>query len=116
MQEIGSLLNSRSAKSTSILTNRLKLLNLDIEKLRQQQQTIVQIIGQSSQLRSTRVMDKERWVKLLSATGLNEDNMLRWHIKFEQAMPEMHQDFLESLGISKKEIKGIREWSKKSVI
>jgi len=31
-------------------------------------------------------------------------------------MPEMHQDFLESLGISKKEIKGIREWSKKSVI
>jgi hypothetical protein len=30
-------------------------------------------------------------------------------------MPEMHQDFLESLGIPQKEIKAIRLWSKKGI-
>jgi DNA-binding transcriptional MerR regulator len=115
LQEIASLVNGQSGKSTSILTNRLELLNQDIASLRQQQQIIVQIIGHSSLLKSTRLMDKNRWVKLLKATGMDEEDMERWHIEFERAMPEMHQDFLESLGIPKKEIKAIREWSKKEV-
>lgn len=108
LQEIEKLLSSRSGKSTSILTNRLRLLNEEIGKLRQQQQIIVQILGHSGLLGRTRIIDKERWVKLLEATGLDEDDMQRWHIEFERAMPEMHQDFLESLGISPKEIRAIR--------
>jgi DNA-binding transcriptional MerR regulator len=114
LQEIASLVNNRSAKSTTILTNRLELLNRDIASLRQQQQIIVQIMGQSKLLKSTRIMDKERWVKLLQATGLNDEGMEKWHIEFERAMPEMHQDFLESLGLSEKEIRGIRKRSKKT--
>ena len=112
LEEITGLLNNKSDKSTSILTNRLQLLNQEIAKLRHQQQIIVQIIGQSNLLKSTRLMDKDRWVKLLRATGLSDDDMEKWHIEFERAMPEMHQDFLESLGLSKKEIRTIRKRSK----
>ncbi|MBT7952362.1 MAG: MerR family transcriptional regulator [Gammaproteobacteria bacterium] len=114
LEEITGLLNSKSGKSTSILTNRLQLLNQEIAKLRQQQQIIVQIIGQSKMLKSTRLLDKDRWVKLLRATGLSDDDMEKWHIEFERAMPEMHQDFLESLGLSQKEIRAIRKQSKQA--
>ena len=114
LEEITGLLNSKSGKSTSILTNRLQPLNQEIAKLRQQQQIIVQIIGQSKMLKSTRLLDKDRWVKLLRATGLSDDDMEKWHIEFERAMPEMHQDFLESLGLSQKEIRAIRKQSKQA--
>jgi DNA-binding transcriptional MerR regulator len=114
LEEIAGLLNSKSGKSTSILTNRLQLLNQEITKLRQQQQVIVQIIGQSKMLKSTRLLDKDRWVKLLRATGLSDEDMEKWHIEFERAMPEMHQDFLESLGLSQKEIRAIRKKSERA--
>lgn len=114
LEEITGLLNSKPGKSTSILTNRLQLLNKEIAKLRQQQQIIVQIIGQSKMLKSTRLLDKDRWVKLLRATGLSDDDMEKWHIEFERAMPEMHQDFLESLGLSQKEIQAIRKQSQQA--
>ncbi len=113
LEEIANLVNNRSGKSTGILTNRLKILNQDIAKLRQQQQIVVQIIGKSSLLKSSRLMDKDRWVKLLRATGMDDEDMEKWHVEFERAMPEMHQDFLESLGLSKKEIKRIRANSRK---
>jgi DNA-binding transcriptional MerR regulator len=83
LKEIAAILDSRSVKSTAILSNRLKLLNLDIQKLRQQQQTIVKIIGRSSLIRSVRIMDKARWTELLSVTGLSEADMKRWHVEFE---------------------------------
>ena len=115
LEEIANLLTSRKGRSASILASRLQALNSDIERLRQQQKVIIKIIGGSTQLKNARVMDKQQWVKLLQATGLDEKGMQKWHVEFEKAMPEMHQDFLESLGISKKEITKIRETSKKGV-
>ena len=115
LDEIASLLSARKGRSASILASRLQGLNTDIERLRQQQKVIIKIIGGSTHLKNARVMDKQQWVKLLQATGLDEKGMRKWHVEFEKAMPEMHQDFLESLGISKKEIRKIRELSKKGV-
>jgi hypothetical protein len=54
-------------------------------------------------------MSKKSWVSLLRATGLNDEDMERWHIEFEKTSPEAHQDFLESLGIKEAEIKSIRK-------
>ena len=115
LNEIASLLVSPKGRSASILASRLQGLNADIERLRQQQKVIIKIIGGSTHLKNARVMDKKQWVQLLEATGLDEQGMRKWHVEFEKAMPEMHQDFLESLGISKKEIRKIRESSKKGV-
>ena len=60
----------------------------------------------------TRVMNKETWVSILRASGLDEAGMRNWHIEFEKTSPEAHQDFLESIGIEKEEIELIRDWSR----
>lgn len=60
----------------------------------------------------TRMMTKQMWVRLLESAGLDESGIHQWHIEFERSMPEGHQDFLESLGLSTKEIRKIRDGSK----
>jgi len=57
-------------------------------------------------------MNKETWVSILRASGLDEAGMRNWHIEFEKTSPEAHQDFLESIGIEKDEIELIRQWSR----
>ena len=57
-------------------------------------------------------MDKDTWVSILRASGLDEAGMRNWHVEFEKTSPEAHQDFLESIGIEKNEIDLIREWSR----
>ena len=63
--------------------------------------------------RETRSLDKERWVAILEASGMSEQDMRRWHIEFERLSPQAHQDFLESLGIEKNEIDQIRDGSRR---
>jgi MerR family transcriptional regulator, thiopeptide resistance regulator len=60
------------------------------------------------------MINKERWVEIMRAAGLNEKDMRNWHIQFEKMEPEAHQEFLESLGINATEIQQIREWSRKA--
>jgi len=60
------------------------------------------------------MINKERWVEIMRAAGLNEKDMRNWHIQFEKMEPEAHQEFLESLGINAAEIQKIREWSRKA--
>jgi len=115
LQEIADLLDGSSDKPTVILESRLEHLNREISQLRQQQQLIVELLGNASQLCKSRVMDKAQWVKILSASGLDEAAMRRWHIEFERDMPEAHQDFLESLGIETAEIAEIRSWSQQGI-
>jgi len=63
-------------------------------------------------VRGARAIGKDGWVAILRATGLDEAAMHRWHIEFERMAPDAHQDFLESLGLSKAEITRIRQWSR----
>lgn len=63
-------------------------------------------------LTNVKVMNKESWIALLQATGLDENGMRTWHREFEKLSPAGHQTFLESLGIPADEIKHIRQWSK----
>lgn len=53
-------------------------------------------------------MNKEQWVELFQAIGLDEMAMTKWHQEFEARYPESHQAFLEWLGIQSDEIKTIR--------
>lgn len=58
------------------------------------------------------MLNKERWVEIMRAAGLSDQDMHNWHIQFERMEPEAHQEFLESLGIIAAEIEKIREWSR----
>lgn len=114
LSSIEELLSGKASPSAQILEQRLAQFNSEIQALRQQQQHLLRLLEPTSNLRKNRVMDKSQWVQLLRDSGMTEADMQRWHIEFERSMPEQHQDFLESLGISDTEITQIRAWSRES--
>jgi len=113
LQAIGAMLDGRVGASAAILEDRLVQINGEIQRLREQQQILVNLLKNRQGLRKSRVMTKERWVSLLAATGMKDEDMHRWHVEFERMAPEAHQDFLESLGIPGQEIRAIRKWAGK---
>ena len=114
LQAIGAMLDGRMGASASILEERLVQINGEIQHLRGQQQVLVKLLKNRKALRKSRVMTKKRWVSLLAATGMDDQDMRRWHVEFERMAPEAHQDFLESLGIPRKEIRAIRKWAREN--
>jgi hypothetical protein len=58
------------------------------------------------------MITKEKWVSIMRASGLTDEDMHRWHAEFERAAPVEHQEFLEFLRIPKEEIRKIREYSR----
>jgi len=55
------------------------------------------------------MITKDRWVEIMRAAGLSDDDMHNWHRQFERLEPAAHEEFLESLGIGAEEIKQIRD-------
>ncbi len=111
LDEVKRLLDTQSSKTKDILQQRLALINDEINALRQQQQQIVNLLGNRELLQHSRVMSKDHWVSLMRAAGLDDQGMQTWHQEFESSAPQAHQDFLESLGLSDQEIKEIRKRS-----
>ena len=111
LDSIHSLLDKKGDDLNSALEHRLSSINNEIQGLRNQQKVILNILENESAAKGSRVINKETWVSLLKAAGLDEEGMRNWHIEFEKTSPEAHQDFLESIGIEKDEIISIREWS-----
>ncbi len=93
------------------LEARLEQLNRDIAGLREQQRITLQLLGGAGG-QSARRISKQQWVDLLAASGMSDEDMDNWHREFERAMPEAHQDFLESLDIPADEIRKIRRQSR----
>ncbi|WNO07756.1 MerR family transcriptional regulator [Teredinibacter sp. KSP-S5-2] len=106
--DIHVIVNRTGTKSQEdILREQFSNLELEIQKLKKQQKAIVSLLQQPNLLEET-MMTKQRWVEIMQAAGLNEDDMQNWHRQFEKMEPEEHQRFLESLNIDKTEIKQIR--------
>jgi len=112
LEAIADILAGESGEAVQALERRLESINEEISDLRRQQQTIVALLRERDRLSGTRILTKDRWVEILRGSGLDEEGMWRWHAEFERTAPEAHQDFLESLGIRKKEIAAIRNWSR----
>ncbi|MGF1757073.1 MerR family transcriptional regulator [Photobacterium sagamiensis] len=93
-----------------ILRDQFNSLEQEIQKLRQQQKAIVMLLEQPTLLEQNMV-NKARWVEIMKAAGLNEQDMKNWHKQFEKMEPDAHQEFLESLSIDAEEIRKIRGWS-----
>jgi DNA-binding transcriptional MerR regulator len=111
LRQIGELLDGATGRTAELLEARLDQLNAEIERLREQQRVVVRLLANPKKLRRARAIDKERWVAILRAAGLDDAAMHRWHREFERMAPKAHQDFLESLGLPKAEVARIRAWS-----
>lgn len=99
------------ATQDHILRDQFNALEKEIQQLRLQQKAIVQVL-QQPELLVGQGLTKERWVDMMRAAGLSDDDMHDWHRQFESMEPEAHQAFLESLQIEPDEIEQIRAWSK----
>ncbi|EKD51533.1 MAG: transcriptional regulator [uncultured bacterium] len=112
LENILKIINTGKTSMTQILEGQLGEINQRISLLRNQQQIIIKILKKNSMIKKIRAMNKNQWSALLRLAGLDEEGMITWHVEFEKMAPEAHQDFLESLNISKEEIRHIRNWSK----
>ncbi len=104
---IRTLLERQGESQTQILKDHFKELEREILILRSQQKAIVTLLQQPD-LVEDRNVDKQRWVNIMQAAGFSDQDMIKWHQKFEELEPEEHQKFLESLGIDAEEIATIR--------
>jgi DNA-binding transcriptional MerR regulator len=113
LKEMRKLLHTSGGNSsTEILQRRLRNLDREIANLRKQQRSILALLKQKQFQQGVKMITKKRWVEIMQAAGLKEQDMHNWHIQFEKMEPEAHQEFLESLGIKPDEIVSIREWSR----
>jgi len=104
---IRNLLDRKEKDQAQILKDHFDELELEIQNLRAQQKAIV-VLLQEPTLLEENIVNKDRWVEIMVAAGFTEEDMVKWHQKFEEMEPKEHQKFLESLGISTDEISQIR--------
>lgn len=108
LNDIKQLLEAPGTRLVEILERRLDDLNGKILELQEQQRMIVGLLENQGQLSRVRIMNRERWIGLLAASGFTEDEMQRWHAEFERGAPKKHREFLELLCFSDSEIRSIR--------
>ncbi len=113
LEDIKEILDGSENTMAAVLEKHLVILNRQIKQLRDQQHVIFQLLKNSELVKSLGVMNKETWITLSRAAGLDDEMMSNWHVQFERISPEGHQDFMESLGINPEEIGMIREQCRK---
>jgi DNA-binding transcriptional MerR regulator len=96
------------------LERQVAALNRQMTDLRNRQRVVLSLLQSPATERRARAMSKGSWSRMFRSIGMTEADMQRWHVHFEQSMPEAHQDFLESLGLDETEVKRIRASSKKA--
>ena len=107
----------KSDGGARVLKRRLLELDGEIGTLRAYQQAILKLLEQNAPGRGKRgkMISKEKWVAVMKASGLTNEQMHGWHTEFERSAPEEHQEFLEFLHIDAEEIRSIREQCRKKL-
>jgi MerR family transcriptional regulator, thiopeptide resistance regulator len=113
IEDIKSILSSEDEPYTDLLQNRLNEIGQEIQALKAKQALLSTMLKGMVLQEGKPMVNKEMWVEMLRAAGMDEGAMDKWHAEFEHRAPDAHHRFLLSLGISEKETRMIREWSRK---
>ena len=111
LDDIRAVLGRSAGEAAGVLQRRLMEIDGEIRTLREHQAAILKLLRHTS-LRREKMITKQKWVSVMKACGLSDEQMHRWHAEFERSAPEEHQEFLEFLHIPAAEIKTIREKSR----
>jgi DNA-binding transcriptional MerR regulator len=101
-----------AASPAKLLETRLLGICVEVEGLRRQQKLLARLLATAEFRGGSPCGTKEAWVALLRSAGFSDDDMRQWHVDFEAESPSAHAAFLQSLGLSKKEIAAIRRMSR----
>jgi MerR family transcriptional regulator, thiopeptide resistance regulator len=111
LADIRAVVGRPSNDAGSMLQKRLVQIDAEIDRLRSHQRVILRLLG-NRKFRRAEMITKDKWVAIMKGCGFTDDQMHRWHVEFERAAPEEHQEFLEFLHIPAEEIGRIRGWSR----
>ena len=112
LKEIRSVLSSGGKPGAKLLEKRMRETAGSLLGLRNQQRLLAGMLSRIASGKPPPAVDKQLWVEMLRAAGMDENAMNRWHTEFERRAPEGHNEFLISLGIPQEEVARIRRWSR----
>jgi len=111
LDEIKQILKHEDVEYSKILVDRFNQINVEIQNLKKQQDCIACMLKNNGLLKTSELITKQTWNKLMHSAGFDENTSRKWHALFEQISPSEHTIFLESLGLTKAEIEKIKKWS-----
>ncbi len=111
IDDIRKIFTSRRDDTTEVLLRRLQALGEEIRTLQAKRRILAEMLKFRTSGNSPGSVDKELFVEMLRAAGMDDAAMQRFHAAFERREPEAHHAFLLSLGIPEKEVLLIRKWS-----
>ena len=112
LEDIRSLMAAKGKPRQSVLEERLRALGDQILEMKSKQSLLLNMIKGLAMGAPPSKVDKDMWVDMLRAAGVDDHAMACWHAEFEKRAPEAHQAFLASLDLPAPEIQRIRQWSK----
>jgi len=108
---IRALLATAPTDTTAVLQRRLNHIAAEIHALQTKQRLLAGMLRLSGEGGPKSAVDKEMFVEMLRASGMDDEAMRQLHIEFERRAPQAHHNFLLSLGIAEPEAQKIRAWS-----
>lgn len=114
IEGIRSILQTAGDDSTDVLKRCLTEIGNEISALQTKQRLIAGMLKLQGEGGPSSTVNKEMFVSMLRAAGMDDNAMRKLHVEFERKEPEAHHTFLLSLGISEKEALAIRTWSAES--
>ncbi|SEM49268.1 DNA-binding transcriptional regulator, MerR family [Syntrophus gentianae] len=111
IDDIRKIFASRRDDTTEVLLRRLHALGEEIRTLQAKRRILAGMLKFRASGKDPASVDKDLFVEMLRAAGMDDTAMHRFHAAFEKRGPEAHHAFLLSLGIPEKEALLIRKWS-----
>jgi MerR family transcriptional regulator, thiopeptide resistance regulator len=111
IEDIRRVLSMEEDANGVVLRRRMRELGEEISTLQTQQHLLGKMLQVQSLGELPVTVDKQAWIEMLRAAGMDEAAMRRWHTEFERRAPEAHHKFLLALGISEDEAFFIRKQS-----
>ena len=108
LDEIRAVLDTPDQPDVRILKKRLAVLGQQIQDLQTKQRILTGMLKSTAAGDLPPHVDKDTWVQMLQAAGMDDDAMDTWHTEFEKRAPLAHHAFLLSLGIPEEEALTIR--------
>ncbi len=111
ISDIRSIMAAAGDDTIAIIQQRLVAMGNEIQALQTKQRLLAGMLRLQGQGGPSSAVDKEMFVALLRAAGMDDAAMCRLHSEFERRAPAAHHNFLLMLGISEQEAYYIRNRS-----